>query len=86
MELLKQPLCAPLSLHEQVITLCAATHRLLLDVPVKEIKSFQRGMLSFIDQKYPQIGEEIETLQKLSDELTEKITEAVKEYKSQVVN
>ena len=26
MELLKQPLCSPLSLHQQVITLCVATH------------------------------------------------------------
>ena len=30
MELLKQPLCSPLSMPEQVITLCAATHKLSL--------------------------------------------------------
>ncbi len=30
MELLKQPLCSPLSLHQQVITLCVATHKLML--------------------------------------------------------
>src|SRR5699024_12141985 len=29
MELLKQPLCHPLSLHEKVITLCAATHKIM---------------------------------------------------------
>ena len=28
MELLKQPLCSPLSLHQQVITLCVATHKM----------------------------------------------------------
>ena len=32
MELLKQPLCSPLSLHQQVITLCVATHKLMVDV------------------------------------------------------
>ena len=32
MELLKQPLYHPLSLHEKVITLCAATHKVLLGV------------------------------------------------------
>lgn len=85
MELLKQPLCEPLSLHEQVITLCAATHKLLLDVPVKEIKKFQKDMLSYLDEKYPQIGEEIEQMHMLNDSLTEKIIGAVKEYKSQVV-
>lgn len=85
MELLKQPLCEPLSLHEQVITLCAATHKLLLDVPVKEIKKFQKDMLAYLDQKYPEIGEELEQMHMLNDSLAEKIIAAVKEYKSQVV-
>ncbi len=85
MELLKQPLCQPLSLHEQVITLCAATHKQLLDVPVKDVKSFQRGFLDWIDQKHPEIGNEIEQMHTLNDSLTDKIINAVKEYKSQVV-
>ena len=85
MELLKQPLGSPMSLHEQVITLCAATHKLFLDVPVKELKGYQKEMLTWIDQKHPQLGEEIEELHSLSDTLINKIVEAVKEYKSQVV-
>ena len=85
MELLKQPLSEPLSLHAQVITLCAATHKLFLDVPVKELKKFQKDMLAYLDQKHPQIGEEIEELHSLSDTLINKIVDAVKEYKSQVV-
>lgn len=85
MELLKQPLCEPMSLHEQVITLCAANQRLLLDVPVKEMKKFQRDMLSWIDRQYPQIGEAIERMQILDEPLTEEIIKAVKDYKEQVV-
>ena len=85
MELLKQPLSEPLSLHAQVITLCAATHKLFLDVPVKELKKFQKDMMAYLDQKHPQIGEEIEELHSLSDTLINKIIDAVKEYKSQVV-
>ena len=85
MELLKQPLSEPLSLHAQVITLCATTHKLFLDVPVKELKKFQKDMLAYLDQKHPQIGEEIEELHSLSDTLINKIIDAVKEYKSQVV-
>jgi len=42
MELLKQPLCSPLSLHQQVITLCVATHKLMVDVEKKEIKKYQK--------------------------------------------
>ena len=85
MELLKQPLSEPLSLHAQVITLCAATHKLFLDVPVKELKKFQKEMLAYLDQKHPEIGEELEELHSLSDTLINKIIDAVKEYKSQVV-
>ena len=85
MELLKQPLGSPLSLHEQVVTLCAATHKLFLDIPVKGLKAFQRDMLTWMDQKHPEIGEEIEELHSLSDTLINKIVDAVKEYKSQVV-
>src|SRR5699024_8583786 len=47
MELLKQPLEHPLSLHEQVITLCAATNRVMLSVDVKQIKEFQMKMLQW---------------------------------------
>ena len=85
MELLKQPLCEPMSLHEQVITLCAASHKLLLDVPVKELKRFQRAMLTWIDEHYPRIGDEINRIQVLDEHLTDEIIRAVKEYKEQVV-
>ena len=85
MELLKQPLCEPMSLHEQVITLCAANQRLLLDVPLKEMKKFQRSMLGWIDEHYPRIGDTIDRMQVLDESLTEEIVRAVKEYKEQVV-
>ena len=80
-ELLKQPLCRPLSLSEQVITLCAATHKAMLDVDTKDIKEFQMGMLRYIEKKYPEIGKEIEEKQALDDELTDRIIKAAGEYK-----
>ena len=49
MELLKQPLCSPLSLHQQVITLCVATHKLMVDVEKKEIKKYQKDLLEYFD-------------------------------------
>ena len=45
MELLKQPLCHPMSLADQVITLVAANKRLLLDVDIKQMKEFQGRLL-----------------------------------------
>jgi len=81
MELLKQPLCSPLSLHQQVITLCVATHKLIVDVEKKEIKKYQKDLLEYFDNVYPEIGKEIETTKQLSDELVEKIVKAAEEFR-----
>ncbi len=80
MELLKQPLCSPLSLHQQVITLCVATHKLMVDVEKKQIKKYQKDLLEYFDNVYPEIGKEIETTKQLSDELVEKIVKAAEEF------
>ncbi len=85
LELLKQPLCEPMSLHEQVITLVAANHRIFLKLRVNEIKQFQRDMLNWMDEQYPELGEEIERMQTIDDILIEKIVTAAKEYKEQVL-
>ena len=81
MELLKQPLCSPLSLHQQVITLCVTTHKLMVDVEKKEIKKYQKDLLEYFDNVYPEIGKEIETTKQLSDELVEKIIKAAEEFR-----
>ena len=86
MELLKQPLEHPMSLHEQVITLCSATNKLFLDIPVSGLKDFQAKLLAYMDEKHPEIGNEIEQMKSLGDDLVQRIISAVKEYKSQVVN
>ena len=48
MELLKQPLCSPLSMPEQVITLCAATHKKMIGIPLKGLKEYQKELLEYI--------------------------------------
>ena len=84
MELLKQPLGRPLSMPEQVITLCAATHRVMLDVEVERIKDFQMNMLEWFANHHPEIGKELAEKKVLSDELAERITAAAKEFKEAV--
>ena len=82
MELLKQPLCKPLPMHDQVITLCAATNKLFLDIDKKKIKQFQTDMLLYFKEEYMDIIKEIESSKQLSDELSTRIVEAAKEFKS----
>ncbi len=80
MELLKQPLCHPLSLHEQVMTLCMANNGVFDEIPTKEVKSRQADILSFMDLKHPELGREIEETKAINDDLVSRIMDAVKEF------
>ena len=80
MELLKQPLSHPLSMHEQVLTLCMATDRVFDKIPTRQVKQYQKDILDFMDLKHPEIGKEIEQTKALSDELRQKIKDAAAEF------
>ena len=80
-ELLKQPLAKPMSLHEEVILLCAATNRLLLNVPIKEIKTFKKELVEHFENSYPNLVEEIETKKVLTEEMIEQIKKVTIEFK-----
>lgn len=81
MELLKQPLCHPLSLSDMVVSLVAAIGHKFMDVEPKKIKAFQSGLLEFVNAKYPELVATIEKDQVLTDELREEILAATDEYK-----
>ena len=81
MELLKQPLCHPLSLSDMVVSLVAAIGHKFMDVEPRKIKAFQSGLLEFVNAKYPELVATIEKDQVLTDELREEILAATDEYK-----
>lgn len=80
MELLKQPLSHPLSMHEQVLTLCMATDGVFDKIPTRQVKQYQKDILDFMDLKHSEIGKEIEQTKALSDELRQKIKDAAAEF------
>ncbi len=80
MELLKQPLCNPLSMAEEVIILVAATNKVFLPVEVSEVKKKKLEMLEFFHSAHKDIVDEIEEKQVLTDELKDKIVAAAKEF------
>ena len=82
MELLKQPLCQPFKMHEQVILLLAAGRKQMQDVPVAEIKPFAKRLLQFMEEEHKELIDEINDTKVLSPELEEKLIAAVKEFKS----
>ena len=82
MELLKQPLCRPLSLHEQVITLVVATKKVMMLVENEQIKDFQMQMLDYFEAHHPEIIREIENQKMLSEDLTQSIVDAATQFRN----
>ena len=82
MELLKQPLCRPLSLHEQVITLVVATKKVMMLVENEQIKDFQMQMLDYFEAHHPEIIREIENQKALSEDLTQRIVDAATQFRN----
>ena len=82
MELLKQPLCRPLSLHEQVITLVVATKKVMMLVENEQIKDFQMQMLDYFEAHHPEIIREIENQKMLSEDLTQRIVDAATQFRN----
>ena len=80
MELLKQPLCNPMSLHEQVITLCLANHGVFDSVETKQVKSYQNDILNYMDVHHVDICQAIDNEKVLTDELVAKILKAAEEF------
>ena len=82
MELLKQPLEAPMSVSDQVISLLVAENKKMIHVPVKEVKDYQRDLLAFYADQHPEIAGEINKSGRLSEALIESVLTAADEFAS----
>ena len=80
MELLKQKLCHPYSLHEQVMILTMANKGIFDEVPTKEVRDCCREVLNYIDLKHGEIAEKIETEKVLTEEISKAIIDAAHEF------
>ncbi len=82
-ELLKQPQYNPLPMEKQVVALFAGTQGLLDELPVHSIQEFEKELYDFVEQKYPQIYEELREKQEISETLDKKMREVIAECVSQ---
>lgn len=80
MELLKQPLGHPMSLADQVITLVGAIGKKFINVPVEKIKKYQADMLEYFEDNCSDIVDEIQNGKTLTDELRNKILNAIDDF------
>ena len=82
-EVLKQGQYVPQPVWYQVIIIYAATKKYLLDIPVEDVLDFEKGLFAFIDTKYPEIPASIRDTKVLSEEMEQKLIQAIEEYKKQ---
>ncbi len=83
MELLKQPLCRPLSTPEQVITLCAANAKVMLNVPLNKVKDFQMKLIDNMKSEHSDIMRQIETGAALDETLNNAIVDAATKFRDE---
>lgn len=80
MQLLRQSNNAPMPLHTQVITLLCAQAKLFVDIPVKEIKTVQRELISYMEQHNNDLCVKITHDRVYSEKLKDDIVNAAREY------
>jgi F-type H+-transporting ATPase subunit alpha len=79
-QLLKQPLGRPMSMEEQVISLCIAKGGIMNDVEPEDVKDFQTKILAALRISNEEIYTRLRQLRDLSEELNEEILTAAKAF------
>ncbi|MGH2727660.1 MAG: F0F1 ATP synthase subunit alpha, partial [Actinomycetota bacterium] len=80
-ELLKQPQYSPVSVEDQVIAIYAGTQGFLDDVPVGDVKRFERELLEYVHSRNAEIPKGIVETGALSEEATTALKGAIEEFK-----
>jgi F-type H+-transporting ATPase subunit alpha len=80
-ELLKQLQYEPLAVEKQIVSIFAGTNGYLDDIEVEDISAFEAELYSFMDVNKASVMKEILHKGALDDELTEKLKQAVQEFK-----
>ena len=80
-EVLKQPQNSPIPVEKQVIIIFAVVSGQLLDIPSDQIGTFERELFEFVDSVYGDIPETIRATRQIDDDIKEKLTKAIEEFK-----
>ncbi len=83
-EMLKQGQYRPMPVEKQVAIIYCGTQGLLDDLPVDKVKDFEEKLLSHLENKYPQVLENIRDKKELDDKLKDELNKIVEEVKSRL--
>ncbi len=80
-ELLKQPQYSPFSMENEVIAVWSGTSGGLDDVPVPDVREFEKQFLAHIDREHKEITDTIRETKALSDDTVILLEKALKDFK-----
>ncbi len=82
-QVLKQPQYQPMPVEKQVVVIYMINKKMLLDIPTDQVMEFEKGLLEFMDTRYPDILSAIREKKVLDETIEAGITKAVAEYKEE---
>ncbi|MBQ6580339.1 MAG: F0F1 ATP synthase subunit alpha, partial [Oscillospiraceae bacterium] len=81
-EILKQDQYAPMRVEDQVLIIFAVSDNHTNDIPVEDIKRFEKELVEFARYRYPELLQEIKTTKNFDKELQAKVAAVVEEFKA----
>jgi F-type H+-transporting ATPase subunit alpha len=82
-ELLKQDIYTPYDVVDQIFSIYAGTGGYLDKIEVHEVQEFERGLLQFLHEKYPDLIEKVRTTKEWSEDVQETADKAMREFQEQ---
>ncbi len=79
-EILKQPQYVPMPAEKQITILYAGTRGFLDKYPIEALQKFETELFEFIENKHPEIFQEIKEKGAISDDLDQKMQNAMTEF------
>jgi F-type H+/Na+-transporting ATPase subunit alpha len=79
-EVLKQPQYSPMSVDQQVMVIFAVTNGFLDEVPVSEVRAWERGFLEFMYAQFPQVADALRNEKQLSKETESDLRRGIEQY------
>src|SRR5918992_5202902 len=83
-EVLKQGQYQPMPVEQQVMIIFGVTNGFLDDVPVNQVREWERGFHEFMAARYPQVGDRIRSEKALSKEAEADLRRGIEDYKRSV--
>jgi F-type H+-transporting ATPase subunit alpha len=80
-EILKQPQYQPMPVEQQVMVIFAVTNGFLDEIPLTDIRAWEKGFLEFIPAQFPQVLERLRSEKALSKENEADLRRAIEQYK-----